>query len=668
MPSHTESAFRPDINGMRAWAVLVVVLYHFGVPGSAGGFVGVDVFFVISGFLMTRIIVEGLEGKGINRFSLLAFYLARAKRIVPALLGVCVALMALGWFALPSPDYRALATHTLASLAFVSNIKFWREAGYFDAASHDKWLLHTWSLAVEWQFYLLLPLGLMLVWRFFPGRREALWAVAGALLMSLLLSVWLTPSKPSAAFFLLPTRAWEMLAGGVVFLLGTERVRSAVAQRSLEAVGFVMVLVAVVWADASTWPGYQAMLPVLGTCLILVAGRAQSVWTAPALLQALGRWSYSIYLWHWPLVVALAYLGLQRQPVAVVLGLVVAVALGAASYRWVETPARHGLGRISRRSALGALAGAALLVALPAAALRFTNGAPASRLPPAVELAASEATNFNARRTSCHAMGGNDFLSCVYGGPNVRAILIGDSHASTVATAVQAALPSAADGVLVMSYTSCPTLFGVQHTLAHVRCAAFNNWAKTHIDALPATVPLIIVNRGSGYPFQNSHIPGAIAKPPSVYFDEPPATALTAPTADYLRSYQQNLVASTCALIKGNSNGNGNRSVYLVRPFPEMTVNVPSTAARQLLLGKPADVSISLAAYRQRHAFIWGAQDEAAATCGAHILNPLPHLCDSQRCSGTRVGRPVYYDDNHLSEFGAAALVGMFAEVQTARP
>jgi peptidoglycan/LPS O-acetylase OafA/YrhL len=590
---------------------------------------------------------------GGHGFSLLSFYLARAKRIVPALLVLCAALMALGWFALPSPDYRMLGTHALASLAFLSNIKFWREAGYFDVASYDKWLLHTWSLAVEWQFYLLLPLGLMLVWRFFPGRSRALWAVAGVLSASLLLSVSLTPNNPSAAFFLLPTRAWEMLAGGVVYLLGAGLVRGAAAQRALEALGFGLILVAMVWADATAWPGYQALLPVLGTCLVLIAGRVQSLWTAPAPLQALGRWSYSIYLWHWPLVVALAYLGMQRQLTAVMLGIMASVALGAISYRWVETPARLGLGHIGQRPAIALLVSTGLLVALPAAALRLANGMPSNRLPPAVELAASEANNFNIRRKDCHATVGEEFRSCIYGGPAVRAVLLGDSHASTVATSVQASLVSPADGVLVMSYTSCPTLFGVKQTRTDLDCAAFNDWAKIQIDALPDTVPLIIVNRSSGYPFQNSHIPGTAITPPSIYFDEPPPAA---PGASYLRRYQHHLVASTCELAS-------RRPVYLVRPFPEMTVSVPGATARQLLLGKKADVGITLASYHQRHAFIWAAQDKAAATCGARILNPVPYLCDYSSCDGADAGVPRYYDDNHLSETGNRKLIPMFVDI-----
>ena len=202
MPSRADSGFRPDINGLRAWAVMAVVLYHFGVPGFDGGFVGVDVFFVISGFLMTGIIINGLDGRGGGHgFSLWRFYLARARRILPALIVLCAVLLALGWFALPATDYRVLATHTLMSLAFVSNLKFWREAGYFDVASHDKWLLHTRSLSVEWQFYLLLPLALMLQWRYWPGRRDALMAVSVATPLSLAASLLVTARDSGGGVF-----------------------------------------------------------------------------------------------------------------------------------------------------------------------------------------------------------------------------------------------------------------------------------------------------------------------------------------------------------------------------------------------------------------------------------------------------------------------------------
>jgi peptidoglycan/LPS O-acetylase OafA/YrhL len=208
--------FRSDINGLRAWAVVAVVFYHFGIPGFGGGFVGVDVFFVISGFLMTGIVIRGLER---DDLSLFGFYMARARRIVPALVGLCAVLLGLGWLLLLPPDYQMLATHSAYSLAFLSNVEFWLEAGYFDSASHEKWLLHTWSLSVEWQFYLILPVVLWVVWRIRPGRTMQMWAVGLTLLASSAASIWTTSTQPSAAFYLLHTRAWEMLGGGLVFLL-----------------------------------------------------------------------------------------------------------------------------------------------------------------------------------------------------------------------------------------------------------------------------------------------------------------------------------------------------------------------------------------------------------------------------------------------------------------
>ena len=225
-------AFRLDINGLRAWAVVAVVLYHFGLTGVSGGFVGVDVFFVISGFLMTGIIVSALER---GSFSLWSFYLARARRIMPALIVLCAAVLLLGWFILMPKEYQPLGRHARESLLFVSNLTYLAEAGYFDTASHEKWLLHTWSLSVEWQFYLLQPLLLMGIWRVFPSRRAVSNLLLGLALLSLGWSIWLTVDNPNRAFYLLQSRAWELLLGALVYLHG-DRLRPRVCKNAARKV------------------------------------------------------------------------------------------------------------------------------------------------------------------------------------------------------------------------------------------------------------------------------------------------------------------------------------------------------------------------------------------------------------------------------------------------
>lgn len=656
-PHSPATAFRTDINGLRAWAVVAVVLFHFGVPGFAGGFAGVDVFFVISGFLMTQIIVKGLEA---GRFSIWGFYLARARRILPALLVLCAVLLALGWFVLPAPDYRPLGMHVLTSVLFASNIQYWREAGYFDTTSHDKWLLHTWSLSVEWQFYLVLPLLLWGVWRWWPSRRNAARVLAVGLAVSLGLSAWLTTIKPEAAFFLLPTRAWEMMAGGLVALWGggisTGRYISVISTlrgwRVLEGLGASMVVVAVVTANPAHWPGLAAVLPVLGTALLLLAGRQDSPLTAPALLQRLGDWSYSIYLWHWPVAVALTYLGWQGEPGPVVAGLALSLLLGWASYRWTESLGRAHLARRRARQALPAVAAAALLVAVPALAVRQSGGAP-GRLSPQVEAIAAGAQNINPRRAECHLIGGSQFKSCVFGGPDIRAIVLGDSHASTVITAVQAALPGPGQGVLAMSYTSCPTIFDVRQPRADLHCAAFNDWALAHMAAVPATVPVIIVNRASAYAFGNRY--GASEPQPSIYFD----SNLHKKDNDYsqfLKEFSRLLANSACRIA-------ATRPVYLLRPIPEMPADVPRTLARAAQLGRPLKMSTPLATYQQRHALVWAAQDKAQANCAVHVLDPLPYLCTDGACPAMDGAVPRYYDDNHLSEAGNKRLIQVFSQI-----
>ncbi|WP_162504370.1 acyltransferase family protein [Aeromonas veronii] len=361
-PLIRSKSFRHDINGLRAWAVVAVVLYHFGVPGFTGGFVGVDVFFVISGFLMTGIIIAGLER---GKFSLWGFYLARARRIIPALLALCASLLILGWFWLPSVDYKMLAAHVGTAVAFVSNLKFWREAGYFDAASHEKWLLHTWSLSVEWQFYILLPLGCLLLWHFF-GKRGVKWALVAVGMLSLALSIYVSVRWPGAAFYLLPTRAWEMLAGGLVWWATRTQIMPRQWAALTEGLGFALIIWAISTFDpAMQWPGYLALVPVVGAMLVLAANRQHSWFTANLFARHLGASSYSIYLWHWPLVVLLTYAGEQGNPLWIILGVSGSLMLGEVSYLFVENPTRRSLATFTKlKESLAVLSPVIMLVFL----------------------------------------------------------------------------------------------------------------------------------------------------------------------------------------------------------------------------------------------------------------------------------------------------------------
>jgi len=206
--------FRKDINGLRALSVLAVVLFHFQVPYLHGGFVGVDIFFVISGFLMTGIIFRRLKK---DDFSIIGFYLDRGRRIIPALAVLCLVLLSLGYFWLIPFDYLALGKQAAAAATFVSNMLFFSEAGYFDHRSREKLLLHTWSLSVEWQFYIVYPL-ILLALKKILGVRLVRYALIILTLFSLALSVYIAPWDGPFAFFTLPTRAWEMSAGGLVYL------------------------------------------------------------------------------------------------------------------------------------------------------------------------------------------------------------------------------------------------------------------------------------------------------------------------------------------------------------------------------------------------------------------------------------------------------------------
>ena len=269
--------FRTDINALRAWAVLLVILFHFSVPFFGGGFIGVDVFFVISGFLMTGILYRHFyEKPSATRVPfyvfIYQFYLSRATRIIPALLFLCAVLLVIGWFLLPAIYYEQLGKHAVVAALFISNWMFNKESGYFDTDSHEKLLLHTWSLSVEWQFYLILPLVVMLCWWALKSKNRLIAVYMLGLLRSLWFAIYQASHDPSAGFYLLPSRAWQMLSGGLVYLLAPSLKFTARRSNLLSATGYLCIIASTLWFTAATpWPSYHALLPVVGACLILAA-------------------------------------------------------------------------------------------------------------------------------------------------------------------------------------------------------------------------------------------------------------------------------------------------------------------------------------------------------------------------------------------------------------
>ena len=331
---------RNDIDGLRAVAVLGVVLHHAGLPALPGGFVGVDVFFVISGFLISRIITDGVAD---GSFSLAHFYERRARRILPALIPVVALSLIAGYWLLLPDDYENLGQSAVATLFFANNVLLTLTSGYWDLAATFKPLLHTWSLGVEEQFYIAYPLLALLVLR----QRPRLFApmLAAGVVTSLLLSVTLSAHQPDASFYLIHTRAWELLLGALTAwrLPGTPQPQRIA--RALALTGLAMIIAAMILIDKTApYPGWRALLPCVGTALILrhgaAGGLAQRVlgWTP---LVLVGLASYSVYLWHQPLFAFARALSVTPPGPALMAALtLVTLIIGYASWRWIEQPFR----------------------------------------------------------------------------------------------------------------------------------------------------------------------------------------------------------------------------------------------------------------------------------------------------------------------------------------
>jgi len=335
------AAYRPDIDGLRAVAVLSVVLYHAGFSPISGGFVGVDIFFVISGYVISKSLLADLEG---GRFSISGFYERRVRRIFPALF-VTMILSTVAALVLLLPSYLLEFSKSLASSAlFVSNFYFWKHSGYFENGANLRPLLHLWSLSVEEQFYVFAPLTLFVIHRFLQ-RRWAL-ALAPVALASLALSVYATKVGPTANFFLLPTRAWELLIGALLALRPPPPLRSGAGGEVLALAGAgLIVWPLLAYSPATPFPGLAALAPCAGAAALIYVGSGPSSLTTRLLslppFVGVGLISYSLYLAHWPLVSFFTYCNLRPpRPAEGLLIVGASIILAVLSWRFVEQPFR----------------------------------------------------------------------------------------------------------------------------------------------------------------------------------------------------------------------------------------------------------------------------------------------------------------------------------------
>lgn len=430
--------YRREIDGLRAVAVVPVVLFHGGFELFGGGFVGVDIFFVISGYLITSILIDELAA---GKLSILRFYERRARRILPALFTVMAVCIPFAWVMMLPNRFKDFAESLIAVVFFGSNFLFWRESGYFEPAVDLKPLLHTWSLAVEEQFYLLFPLLLAGLWRF--GRGRVFWVLAGIAGLSLAVSEvgWRYAQTPN--FYLAPSRAWELLAGSLCAFVLTAR--SQPAHNMLSAVGLLLIIGSIFWYDERTpFPSVYALVPVGGTVLVVLFGGAGTLVArllSGAGFVGIGLISYSAYLWHQPIFAFARIGGVDPKNGPVMAGLAVA-AFGLAWLTWfcVEQPFRTRAVVATRRQVFIASGCAGLVFVLIGAAGHLSNGFDArlTMTERAILRYADYPTDMPYRKRSCMLMPDQDaggFDDRCWRG--ATALLIGDSHAAGFAAGLR---------------------------------------------------------------------------------------------------------------------------------------------------------------------------------------------------------------------------------------
>jgi peptidoglycan/LPS O-acetylase OafA/YrhL len=600
--------YRPEIDGLRAVAVVPVVLYHAGIAAFSGGYVGVDVFFVISGYLITSILIPELEA---GRLGIAAFYERRARRILPALFVVMAVVVAVAWMVLLPREMKILGQTVTASSAFLANVYFFAEGNdYFGLHADENPLLHLWSLAVEEQFYLVFPLFLLVAWRM--GRRRTSWALVAASLASLAWSEYSARRSPTAAFFLLPSRAWELLLGALLALRAEKWV--AVEHRrglrdALTLVGLSSIVGSVFWFDAQTpFPGFSAVLPAAGTAMVIAFSpgtRVSARLLASRPLVGIGLVSFGIYLWHQPLF-AIWRVWRDAEPNVPTLCALAAlsVALAAVTWRFVERPFRDRRWLPRRKIFSLAVAGSTAFAAFGIVG-HFNSGYPGRS-----DLFQRLAINTG---LSLRCNGNTTLAPACTTGAQPQLAVLGNSFAMHLVDGIRSAYPD--EPLVQLTQDSCEPRLGERLVRAgKLPCSEFFARALTTIRQTPSIQTV----------FVSSPFTDLLEGQNAAAFEQ---------LLDILGT------AGKRAIIVGPTPSNGTdigRCLFLHRNDPD-----------------PHACDFARASVPAKHFAVVERLRQAAEKHGALLVDLTDPICDATICRASIGGTIIFRDAAHLSREGS---------------
>lgn len=625
-PAHTSANFRADLNGLRAVAVTLVILFHFKIGAFSGGFIGVDVFFVLSGFLMTGIIVSGLDKQ---KFRFLLFYANRAARILPALAAVGMACLAVGYKVLLPDQYTLLAQQTLQAVAFVINYGFAANTGYFDPAAADSWLLHCWSLAVEFQFYIVFPFYLWAAHRI-KKRSGVLVALLIAIVVSAVCSLIQTMHSPTNAFYLLPSRAWEFAAGGlVVFAPRLPRH----ARTPLALAGLAIILsTSLMFTGALRYPSLWSAMPVAGAVLVIWAASSNAI-LCMGIAQVAGTTSYSLYLWHWPVLTIGRYLGYGGRPRDIAWMIAITFALATLSYAFVERPFRDMFRKRTFTRIVPAAVGAVAILLTSANVVRLAGIS--SRVPSNVmDVIQASVHKGEYRDGTCFLAPEQtfgDFNSDCFDPPGSRnaptLAIWGDSHAAHLYHGIADQPWASKYRIIQLTASSCSPLPDVLND-ARPNCPAIQRGSQAFILRLKPDVLIL-----------SASWRGVIADPH--YVGHIPNAGTMTDLQDLIRSLY----------------ADGVKKIIVVGPIDRWPASLPQIFFEKAMLsryGLPEELAITDAS---QYAAIDGAYRSGVEATGATYVSLHDALCKGNNCRVLVPNTPsdvlFQFDVEHLTGPGS---------------